>query len=116
MDTNIFKSKLLEERALLEKDLAGLGIKDPETGDWGAVGEEGGEEADPNDMGDRDEDFATRANTLAELELRLKDVNDALAKIESNNGTYGKCETSGEMIEEDRLMANPAARSCKEHM
>jgi RNA polymerase-binding transcription factor DksA len=116
MDTNIFKSKLQEERATIEKELSGLGIKDPETGDWGVIGEPGGEEADPNDMGDRDEDFATRANTLAELELRLKDINDALNKIERADGSYGKCETSGEMIEEDRLMANPAARTCKLHM
>ncbi|MCC7469594.1 MAG: TraR/DksA C4-type zinc finger protein [Bacteroidetes bacterium] len=116
MNIENLKGKLLEERATLEKDLNDLGIFDPETGDWGAVGEPGGEEADKNDMGDRDEDFATRANTLAELELRLKDVNDALAKIERNDGSFGKCEVSGEMIEEDRLEANPAARTCKEHM
>jgi RNA polymerase-binding transcription factor DksA len=53
---------------------------------------------------------------VAELELRLKDINDALNKIERADGSYGKCETSGEMIEEDRLMANPAARTCKLHM
>lgn len=116
MDTNIFKSKLQEERATIEKELSGLGIKDPETGDWGVIGEPGGEEADPNDMGDRDEDFTTRANTLAELELRLNDINAALVKIENADGSYGKCEASGEMIEEDRLMANPAARTCKLHM
>lgn len=116
MDINFFKSKLEEERAQLEKDLGDLGIKDPATGDWGAVGEPDGEEADKNDMGDRDEEFATRANTLAELELRLRDIQSALAKIEANDGSYGKCEMSGEMIEEDRLMANPAARTCKEHM
>lgn len=116
MEIEIFKNKLLEERAGLEKDLADLGIKDPETGDWGAIGDPDGEEADKNDLGDRDEEFAVRANTLAELELRLKDVNDALAKIEKNDGSYGVCEVSGKKIEEDRLMANPAARTCKEHM
>lgn len=116
MEIEILKNKLLEERAGLEKDLADLGIKDPETGDWGAIGDPDGEEADKNDLGDRDEEFAVRANTLAELELRLKDVNDALAKIEKNDGSYGVCEVSGKKIEEDRLMANPAARTCKEHM
>lgn len=116
MNIDLLKSKLLEERAALEKDLADLGIKDPETGDWGAIGDPDGEEADKNDMGDRDEEFANRANTLAELELRLKDVNDALIKLEKNDGSFGKCEVSGNLIEEDRLNANPAARTCKEHM
>lgn len=114
MDTNILKGKLEEERATLEKDLANLGIKDPATGDWGAIGEPDGEEADKNDMGDRDEEFATRANTLAELELRLNDVNSALTKLGS--GGYGICSSCGTSIEEDRLMANPAARTCKAHM
>lgn len=116
MDIKNLKSKLLEERALLEKELGDLGVKDPATGDWGAIGEPDGEEADKNDMGDRDEEFANRANMLAELELRLNDINNALAKIERNDGSYGKCEVSGEMIEEDRLMANPSAKTCKEHM
>ena len=31
-------------------------------------------------------------------------------------GTYGTCEVSGEQIEEDRLEADPAARTCKAHM
>ncbi len=116
METNSLKAKLLEERAQLESELANLGVKDPETGDWGAVGEPDGEEADKNDMGDRDEEFAERANKLAELELRLKDVNDAVAALERNDGSYGKCATCGSAIEEDRLGANPAAKTCKEHM
>lgn len=116
MTTDIFKSKLLEERALLEKELGGLGLKDPETGEWGAVGEPDGEEADKNDMGDRDEEFAERESTLSELELRLKDVNDALSALERNDGSYGKCSTCGAAIEDDRLGANPAAKTCKAHM
>jgi len=114
METHSLKAKLLEERAQLESELANLGVKDPETGDWGAVGEPDGEEADKNDMGDRDEEFAERANKLAELELRLKDVSDALTAIESGN--FGTCSVCGGAIEEDRLGANPAAKTCKEHM
>lgn len=116
MDIQTLKSKLLEERAQLEKELGDLGIMDPETGDWGVVGEPDGEEADKNDMGDRDEEFATKANTLGQLELRYKDIKSALEKIERNDGSYGKCEMSGEMIEEDRLAVNPSAKTCKAHM
>lgn len=115
MHTQELQQKLQEERAILEKELSRLGIQDPETGDWGAsLYTDTDTISDMNDMGDRDEDFATTANTLGELEIRYKDVLVALKKIE--DGTYGICEVSGEPIEEDRLMANPAARTCKNHM
>lgn len=116
MDTSIFKAKLEEEKTLLLKELGRLGILDPETGDWGAILEprEDAEKADTIDQGDRDEEFAIRANVLGELEIRYRDIQDALKKIE--DGTYGTCEISGQAIEEDRLLANPAARTCKAHM
>ena len=47
------------------------------------------------------------------LELRLKDVNNALGQIES--GTYGICKVCGEEIPEERLKANPAADADIEH-
>lgn len=65
-------------------------------------------------MADRTEEYDTRRAELAELEGRWNDIRDALKKIDA--GTYGVCEVSGEPIEEDRLIANPAARTCKEHM
>ena len=55
-----------------------------------------------------------RSGIGAELEERLLDVNRALKKIDK--GAYGACEISGEQIEEDRLRANPAARTCKKHL
>jgi RNA polymerase-binding transcription factor DksA len=115
MNTNEFKIKLEEEKVLLEKELGRLGIKDQETGDWNAsLGEQTDIESDPIDMGDRDEDFAINSSKLEELEIRYEDVLSALQKIE--HGSYGFCEISGKPIEEDRLRANPAARTCKEHM
>jgi RNA polymerase-binding transcription factor DksA len=33
-----------------------------------------------------------------------------------DSGSYGKCEVCGKAIEADRLEANPAAPTCKEHM
>jgi len=117
-DINKFKGMLLEERAKLEVELSDLGIMDPETGDWGAYQKEAGEAdvSDKNDAADFDEDFALRANTLGQLEKRYIDVKNSLSKIERADGSFGKCELSGKDIEEDRLMANPAARTCKEHM
>lgn len=115
MNINELKQKLQTEKEILETELSKLGIQDPKTGDWGASLHEDTEmTADLNDLGDRDEDFANTANILGELEIRYKDVLLALKKME--DGTYGICETSGEQIEEDRLSANPAARTCKAHM
>lgn len=42
--------------------------------------------------------------------ILLKNINDALAKIE--DGTYGECENCGEDIAVERLMANPYAKLC----
>ena len=51
---------------------------------------------------------------LDELEVRYQNVSLALKKIV--DGSFGKCEVDGSPIEEDRLDANPAARTCKTHM
>lgn len=47
------------------------------------------------------------------LELKLKDINTALEKIEKGkNGKYGICENCGKKIEEKRLQAYPEAKNC----
>lgn len=71
-------------------------------------------QADTNEAGDHIEEFEANAGIDAVLEARWHDIKDALGKIET--GTYGTCEVCGKEIEEDRLEANPAARTCKEHM
>jgi len=44
------------------------------------------------------------------LELRLKDINQALEKIENNK--YGVCEKCDKEIDEKRLQACPEAKLC----
>jgi RNA polymerase-binding transcription factor DksA len=111
MNTDTIKQKLEEEKDLLEAELGSLGRVD-KTGDWEAVPEEQtAPEADENDMADRAEDYEERSSTLSVLETRLTDIKVALDKIEG--GKYGVCEACGNPIEEDRLVANPAARTCK---
>jgi RNA polymerase-binding transcription factor DksA len=116
MNTEIFKKKLEEEKARLESELSSIGRINPDNpGDWEAVPVDAGtREADPNDRADQVEDYETNTAILKQLETQLKDVNDALAKFE--DGTYGICEVSGDPIEEGRLNANPAARTCVAHM
>ncbi len=88
---------------------------DKTTGDWVAK-PDGGEvgEADENVEADVVEEWNERRAIVAQLETRFNNIKRALKKIEG--GTFGTCEISGEPIEEDRLAANPAARTCKAHM
>jgi RNA polymerase-binding transcription factor DksA len=116
IDTNKFKNLLLAEKEKLENELSSIGRRNPENpDDWEALPTDAQtDSADLNDFADNIEDFETNTAILKQLETQLVDVTDALEKIE--NGNYGICEKSGKQIELDRLEANPAARTCKEHM
>ncbi len=112
-----FKEKLEAEKKLLLSELGGLGVMNPENNDWEAVPtapNDDNDTSDENDNADRFEEYQEKSSTLAILGGRLKDVSNALKKIET--GAYGICEVSGEQIDEDRLRANPAARTCTKHI
>lgn len=70
--------------------------------------------ADENEMADRVEEEHIDAIVLDELVARLRLVTRALTKV--SLGTFGCCELCERTIEEDRLTANPAARTCKSDM
>lgn len=115
MNENKFKELLLAEQTRLETELATVGRKNPENpDDWEATPSYTEDSTDLNDFSDSIDSFETNTAILKQLETQLNDVKDALERIE--NGNYGVCEISGEQIEEDRLEANPAARTCKVHM
>lgn len=110
------KTKLEHEKQVLEEELGHLGTKNPDApGDWMTAKPEGDEfGADRTDNAGVIEDMHTRNASMNELEGRYNNVTRALEKMTA--GTYGTCELSGHDIEIDRLMANPAARTCKAHM
>ena len=110
------KSMLESELEIVQTELSAIGVQNSITGDWSAVPVEtdGEAESDYTDQADYVEDFESRSARLGEIEKKYKDIVDALAKME--DGTYGICEKSGDPIELDRLMANPAARTCKAMM
>jgi len=116
IDTQHFKDKLEKEQAVLKKDLSLVARKNPDNpADWEAMpAERDASQADENILADRVEKYTENNAIVNQLEPRLKDVKDALDKIEA--GTYGVCEVCHKEIESDRLEANPAARTCKEHM
>ena len=116
IDIQHFKKKLEEEKERLEVSLADVGQKNPNNpSDWEGKSEPiDAERADKIDTADNIEEYESNTAVVNTLEVRLNNINAALQRIE--NGTYGICQTSGEPIEEDRLEANPAADTCKEHM
>jgi RNA polymerase-binding transcription factor DksA len=116
MNTEHYRAKLEEELQRVEAELQSVGAQNAQ-GDW-----EGKETeldvmsavADPNEAADKQEEYVQNRSINDTLEIRYKELKAALERIAA--GTYGKCEVSGEPIEEDRLEANPAARTCKAHM
>ena len=82
-------------------------------GDWqGSSLAPEGEESDPIDAADQIEELVLNVPLVEELEHKLIDVEDALAKVEK--GGYGTCEDTSEPIPYERLKANPSARTIVE--
>ena len=116
IDIPFFKSKLTEEKKLLESELSAVGHVNPDnSADWeGEPAKMDIQEADKNERADRIEEFETNSAIETTLENRLNEVTKALNRIEA--GLFGVCEIGGEEIEHERLLANPAARTCKAHI
>lgn len=115
INTNELKNILLTEKARLERELSGVGHKNPDIeGDWEPSAPDlNNPTADVNDVADSIEAFEGNAAIEVELEARMLEVDAALARIEA--GTYGICRICGMEIEEARLHANPAASTCIAH-
>lgn len=113
--TSNFKDALEELLLKVTEELSTVAILNEATDDWVAV-PTGTEVAEPddNEAADVVEDWNERRASVAVMETDYRNIVRALQKI--NSGTYGMCEISGEPIEYDRLVANPAARTCIAHM
>ncbi len=115
MQTDTYKQRLIEERVRLEEELSSIGRRNPTNpNDWEPLPQEVGQEPDPIDAADLIEGYEENTAILKDLEIRYNRVLAALSRIE--NGTYGICEVSGEMIEEARLTADPTATTCIAHI
>lgn len=110
-----FKKKLEDRKKELESALSYVAQKNPANPeDWETtVPDMNVMISDKNELADIFEEFENRAAIEDKLEEKLTFVKEALEKIEK--GTYGICETGGEMIDEKRLEAYPSAKNCMEH-
>ncbi|MDD4803743.1 MAG: TraR/DksA C4-type zinc finger protein [Candidatus Pacebacteria bacterium] len=115
IDTKKYKEKLEKELSLVESEMKEIARKNPSNPkDWEAVETDmDSAGADANEVADEMESFEENQGIVRELEPQYNDIKIALKKIE--DGTYGICEVGGEEIPEDRLDANPSARTCIEH-
>ena len=116
LDTQYYKDLLQSEKIKLEAELETIAHKNPKIeGDWEASeGTEDRDRADEGEVASGIENLENNIAIVSQLKTRLGEVSTALEKIENN--TYGTCSVCGELIEEDRLEANPAAPTCKLHM
>jgi RNA polymerase-binding transcription factor DksA len=102
--------KLQTKKNQLESELSSFATKDPNVkGDWDTKfprTPEGNLEEAADDV----EEYSTRLHLEFNLETQLKDVDEALGKIEK--GTYGICDKCGKPIAPERLEVSPEARLC----
>lgn len=104
------KNKLEQEKARLKEILGSFAEKDPVlAGDYDTRFPNSGEEH-LEEAADEVEEYENKLPAEHILELRLKEVQDALGRMES--GTYGNCASCGMELPLDRLSANPEARFC----
>lgn len=115
-NTHAYEARLKEMLEAVTKELETVGVHNPENpSDWTAKQEdEDTDDADENLTADTIEEWNERTSFVETLEPRYNDIVRALEKIKS--GTFGTCEICNAEIEEKRLDANPAARTCIAHI
>ncbi|MDD3888217.1 MAG: TraR/DksA family transcriptional regulator [Patescibacteria group bacterium] len=112
MQDNNIKEKLEKEKQQLKKSLGDVATKDPKAKhDYDAKFKNFGDPifdntAEAAEVSLYDSNLSVEGN----LELKLKDVNEALDRIKE--GTFGKCENCNKEIDKARLEANPTAKLC----
>jgi len=119
LDTNYkqIREGLSTEKEKIESELKDIASYSTETRSWEAMptSQDDGPESDSVDLADRLEEYETRSEMVRTLEKRLNSINSAIEKIDAGKG-FGICEVCNKQIEGDRLLANPSAKTCKEHM
>lgn len=104
MDVEHFKKILNQEKEKLIKEIGYYKSEDPYVGTY-----RGSETLDDAITGIEGHDRVTA--TKSELEISLKETEEALQRIEE--GTYGICTDCGQKISPERLEIMPTAALCK---
>jgi DnaK suppressor protein len=105
-----FKEKLETQKDNLTKELSKFATEDKNIKNNWDTKYPSREKGNMEEEADEAQEYDNLLSLEHNLELRLKNVNSALEKIENN--TYGICEKCGKEIDEERLHACPEARIC----
>ncbi|MEK7108699.1 MAG: TraR/DksA C4-type zinc finger protein [Patescibacteria group bacterium] len=115
------KTLLIAEQKRLEQELASFASPDQRMRhDWDAAYPKPTQLAgslshsSQEEQADIREEFETELAQEQSLELRLREVTQALERIAA--GTFGACAACGRPIPAERLEANPAAAYDMEHL
>lgn len=109
------RKKLEREKNSVQKELETFARKDDvPKGDW-ETKYPNRENGTMEEEADEVQEYGNMLPVEYSLELKLKDINEALAKISRRPEEYGKCGKCGKNIEEERLKAVPEAKFCMEH-
>ncbi len=103
------RKDLLKSKKQIEEDLAAFTKKDQhekdehrtQFPDYGSKSDENVQEVG---------EYSTNLVTEKILEKTLRDIEEALSRIEK--GAYGTCKYCGKEIDEERLMARPVSSAC----
>lgn len=108
------RRRLNDELARLEAVRTALEGEGPAAeSDADSAAETSAIDQDQADPGTETVERAHGQSLLEDVEQEIADVHRAFVRLDHD--TYGRCETCGAQISEDRLVAVPAARFCREH-
>ncbi len=113
---NILKKRLEEESEELKQQLNTISQHIGTNPDkWEVVSKSVEPESEKEDAAATLEEYDKNVALVNDLQIRYQKVIDAIERI--NNNTYGICTISGTQhsIEDERLIADPAARTCESH-
>jgi RNA polymerase-binding transcription factor DksA len=106
------RARLDEERARLQRVLAGLHADAETSGDATAIAEQSSYDQHPADIGSEVFEHEKNQSLLEQVESELAEVEQAFNRLEA--GEYGACQACHKRIPDERLDAMPAARFCVE--
>ena len=113
MDDATVRDRLLDERARLSSTAGHVADEiDLDETERSSVAELSSFDQHQADLASETFEREKEITIIASLEEQVAQIDAALARLEQ--GTFGKCETCGKPIGEDRLEALPTARLCIE--
>src|ERR1041385_6095531 len=114
IDLNYFKTKLEQEKSLLESELNNIGHHNPlEPGSWEVTPAQTAAPETRDDVAEKFEEWDERQAAEGPLVKQLQNVTSALVRLAT--GTYGLCQVCNQPIEESKLKANASTKTCLKH-